>query len=106
MSFVAVNVLSVPAGQGGVLEERFAGRAGMVEHADGFESFELLRPAGGTDDYLVVTRWRDEASYLAWLESREFARGHAGAGREGAPTAPSATDSKIWTFETVQRAGG
>lgn len=104
MSYVAINVLSVPEGQGDLLEGRFAGRAGMVEHSDGFESFELLRPSSGTSDYLVITRWRDEAAYRAWLESREFASGHGEQGRGGA-SAPAAMGSQIWTFETVQSAG-
>lgn len=103
MSFVAINVLSVPEGQGADLEARFAGRAGMVEHAEGFESFELLRPAQGTADYLVVTHWRDEQSYQAWLGSRDFGRGHSGSGQPGA--SPAATGSQIWTFHTVQSAG-
>lgn len=105
MTYVAINVLSVPEGQGGTLEGRFAGRAGMVEHAEGFESFELLRPTGGTADYLVITRWRDEESYQAWLESREFARGHGGQESGGDTPKPAATGSQIWTFEAVQRAG-
>ena len=105
MSYVAINVLSVPDGQGETLEGRFAGRAGMVEHAEGFESFELLRPTGGTTDYLVVTRWRDERSYRDWLESRDFARGHGGGEQGESGAGPAATGSQIWTFETVQSAG-
>jgi heme-degrading monooxygenase HmoA len=104
MSYVAINVLSVPEGQGETLEGRFAGRAGMVEHSEGFESFELLRPSSGTADYLVITHWRDEASYRAWLDSREFTSGHAGPGR-GGESGPAASGSQIWTFETVQSAG-
>jgi heme-degrading monooxygenase HmoA len=56
MSFVAVNVLTVPEGAGSTLEQRFARRAGSVEAAPGFEHFELLRPLEGTDSYLVYTR--------------------------------------------------
>ena len=99
MGFVAINVLTV-GGAGASLEQRFAGRAGMVENAPGFESFELLRPVDGTDDYLVVTHWRDRESYEAWLSSRDFARGHASSGESEAR--PAATGSQIWTFETVQ----
>jgi heme-degrading monooxygenase HmoA len=57
MSFVAVNVLTVPEGAGSTLEQRFARRAGSVERAAGFEHFELLRPLEGTESYLVYTRW-------------------------------------------------
>jgi heme oxygenase (mycobilin-producing) len=77
MSIVKINVLQVPEGRGEVLEQRFAARAGEVEKVDGFESFELLRPTEGTDRYLVVTRWRDEAAFRSWLTSDAFGRGHA-----------------------------
>lgn len=77
MSVVKINVLEVPEGRGEVLEQRFAARAGEVEKVDGFESFELLRPTEGTDRYLVVTRWRDEEAFSAWLSSDAFTKGHA-----------------------------
>ena len=77
MSVVKINVIEVPAGNAAVLEERFAARAGEVETVDGFESFELLRPTEGTDRYLVVTRWRDDAAFEAWMSSDAFQRGHA-----------------------------
>ena len=80
MSVVKINVIEVPEGRGEVLEERFAARAGEVEHVDGFESFELLRPTEGTDRYLVVTRWRDDAAFQAWLSSDAFRKGHAQSG--------------------------
>ncbi len=82
MSVVKINVLEVPEGKGEVLEERFAARAGEVDKVDGFESFELLRPTEGTDRYLVVTKWRDEASFKAWMDSAAFQRGHAQASQD------------------------
>ncbi|MEZ5185476.1 MAG: antibiotic biosynthesis monooxygenase [Candidatus Nanopelagicales bacterium] len=97
MSYVVVNSLSVPADQAATLEQRFAGRAGMVEQAPGFEHFELLRPVSGTDTYLVYTRWDNVDSYQAWRDSQQFAAGHGG-GR------PAATGSAIWEFEVVQTA--
>jgi len=99
MGFVAINVLSVPEGAGATLEQRFAGRAGMVDSAPGFERFELLRPVAGTQDYLVVTHWASEDDYRAWLDSRSFAAGHASAPAAGSS---AATGSEIWTFEVVQ----
>ena len=48
MSYVAINVLTVPEGAGSTLEERFAARQGAVDSAPGFEHFELLRPLEGT----------------------------------------------------------
>lgn len=94
MSYVVVNRLTVPAEQAATLEQRFAARAGTVDQAPGFEHFELLRPVGGTKDYLVYTRWDTVESYRAWRESQDFAAGHGG-GR------PAATGSQIWEFEVV-----
>jgi heme-degrading monooxygenase HmoA len=83
MSVVKINVLTVPPEMRETLERRFAGRAGMVEQADGFEWFELLRPVEGTDDYLVYTRWRSEKDFEAWQSSMAFSAGHAGATGSG-----------------------
>lgn len=104
MSFVAINVLTVPAGSGETLEQRFASRVGAVESSPGFERFELLRPVEGTQDYLVYTRWRSREDFDAWTRSQEFARGHAASTQrpEGAP--PAAVGSTIWAFEVVSDA--
>ncbi|HEX8003109.1 MAG TPA: antibiotic biosynthesis monooxygenase [Mycobacteriales bacterium] len=94
MSYVVVNVLTVPAQMRETLEARFAARAGAVESSDGFEWFELLRPVEGSDRYLVYTRWRDEASFQAWI---------GGQSHGGGPS-PAATGSEVWTFEVVTNA--
>ncbi|MEJ8634766.1 antibiotic biosynthesis monooxygenase [Streptomyces sp. NPDC006475] len=114
-SVVKINVLTVPAEQREVLEKRFASRAGSVEGADGFEWFELLRPLEGTDQYLVYTRWRDEASFQAWMEGSMKAAHGGGQGGgpqgQGGPQGeggerpkPAATGSTLWSFEVVQSA--
>lgn len=99
MSFVAINVLQVPAGMRDKLEERFAGRAGEVDKMQGFQAFELLRPVEGTDAYLVYTRWDSEESFRAWLESDAFGKGHAQHAEQG----PAASGSDVWTFEIAQQ---
>jgi heme-degrading monooxygenase HmoA len=117
-SVVKINVLTVPEGMRAELERRFAGRAGMVEAADGFEWFELLRPVEGTDRYLVYTRWRSEQDFERWHASQAFERGHAqaraerpdehGSGSEPGPGSehrpPAASGSEIWSFEVIQSA--
>ncbi|MEU5089205.1 antibiotic biosynthesis monooxygenase [Streptomyces sp. NPDC021356] len=109
MSVVKINVLTVPAEQRETLEKRFASRAHAVENSDGFEWFELLRPVEGTDTYLVYTRWRDEASFQAWMEG-PMKSAHQGTGGEGGGQGgeqqpkPAATGSTLWSFEVVQQA--
>ena len=106
MSYVAINVLSVPEGAGRTLEERFAARQGAVDSAPGFEHFELLRPLEGTDDYLVYTRWRSEEDFTAWRSSQSFGAGHAQASGRPEGARPAATGSTIWAFEVVQTSDG
>ncbi|MFD7609581.1 antibiotic biosynthesis monooxygenase family protein [Streptomyces sp. NPDC059828] len=104
-SVVKINVLTVPAEQRETLEKRFGARAGMVESSDGFEWFELLRPVEGTDQYLVYTRWRDEASFQAWMEGPMKAAHQGGGGGEGGERPrPAASGSEVWSFEVVQQA--
>ncbi|CAN5120786.1 antibiotic biosynthesis monooxygenase [soil metagenome] len=102
MSYVAINVLSVPEGAGSTLEERFAARQGAVDSAPGFEHFELLRPLEGTSDYLVYTRWRSHADFTTWRESQSFGQGHAQASGRPEGARPAATGSTIWAFEVAQ----
>lgn len=98
MSFVAVNVLTVPPAMRATLEQRFAARAGEVDKMDGFEAFELLRPVEGQDAYLVYTRWDSEASFKAWTESEAFSKGHAQHNAQG----PAASGAQLWTFEVAE----
>ena len=102
MSYVAINVLTVPAEAGATLEQRFAARQGAVDSAPGFEHFELLRPVEGTSDYLVYTRWASEADFRAWRDSQAFGQGHAQATERPAGQGPAATGSTVWGFEVAQ----
>ncbi|MFD4633822.1 antibiotic biosynthesis monooxygenase family protein [Streptomyces sp. NPDC058284] len=103
-SVVKINALTVPDEQREILEKRFASRAGAVEGSDGFEWFELLRPIEGTDQYLVYTRWRDEAAFQAWMEG-PMKSAHQGGGEPGADRPkPAASGSTVWSFEVVQQA--
>jgi heme oxygenase (mycobilin-producing) len=113
-SVVKINVLTVSEEMREELERRFSGRAGVVESADGFEWFELLRPVEGTDQYLVYTRWRSDEDFKRWTESQSFQKGHeqarAEAGDEGQTTGhghghggPAASASELWSFEVVER---
>lgn len=105
MTVIKINAITVPADSGDELAHRFAARAGAVDDADGFEGFELLMPTDDRVQWLVVTRWRDEDAFQAWLGSESFAHGHRSAGERtgGAAPAPVATHSEVWSYV---RAGG
>ena len=69
MTVIKINAITVPADSGDELARRFAARAGAVDDQDGFEGFELLKPTDDRTTWLVVTRWRDEAAFGAWVSS-------------------------------------
>ncbi len=98
---IRINAITVPADSGDELAHRFAARAGAVDGADGFEGFELLKPTDGRDQWLVVTRWRDDAAFQAWLDSPAFAHGHRSESERGGGEAqrPVSSHSEVWSYE-------
>jgi heme-degrading monooxygenase HmoA len=104
VTIIRINAITVPEGSGDELARRFAARAGAVDNQDGFEGFELLKPTDERTTWLVVTRWRDEAAFNAWVSSPAFAHGH----RSEAPKAeggeekpPVAVHSELWSYEVA-----
>ena len=95
---VKINAITVPRDRFDEFERRFASRAGRVSSAPGFEAFELLRPNDVREVCLVLTRWRSEGDFQAWVESPDFVAGHA-QHREGGPVG---TASELWSFEVLE----
>jgi heme-degrading monooxygenase HmoA len=108
MTVVKINAITVPADSGDELARRFAARAGAVDGQDGFEGFDLLKPTDGRTTWLVVTRWRDEASFQAWVSSPAFAHGHRSASERagGAPAAQVGVSSELWSYEVAGGSAG
>jgi heme-degrading monooxygenase HmoA len=121
MTIIKINAITVPAGSGDELARRFAARAGAVDNQDGFEGFELLQPTDDRTTWLVVTRWRDEEAFNAWVSSPAFGRGHQGPAAGGAGhghagpghghgeghghgggQAPVAVSSEVWSYRVAQ----
>ena len=119
MTVVKINAITVPEGSGDELGKRFAARAGAVDNQDGFEGFELLKPADERTTWLVVTRWRDEDAFNAWVSSPAFGHGHQSSdkpGPQGGPphggppqgdaspdgpphSGPVSVSSELWSYE-------
>ena len=99
---IKINAITVPEGSGDELAKRFAARAGAVDDQDGFEGFELLQPTDERTTWLVVTRWRDEDAFNAWVSSPAFGHGHrseqAGAGGEAPAHPPVSVSSELWSY--------
>ncbi len=105
---IKINAITVPADSGDELARRFAARAGAVDNQDGFEGFELLKPADERTTWLVVTRWRDEESFQAWLGSPAFGHGHRSAAERSGGEAPKpvGVHSELWSYETAGGSAG
>ena len=101
MGVIKINAITVPKGAGDELAHRFAARAGAVDDAEGFEGFELLRPTDDRTQWLVLTRWRDDAAFDAWVNSESFAEGHRSAVERAGGEAPKpvSTHSEVWSYE-------
>ena len=108
MTVVKINAITVPAESGDELARRFAARAGAVDDQDGFEGFELLKPTDERTTWLVVTRWRDDASVQAWLNSPAFGHGHRAAAERGGGAAqrPVGVSSELWSYEVAGGSAG
>lgn len=70
MSVVKINALQISEGGGEEFLDRFSARPRKIEHVDGFEGFQVLRPSDERTTWLVVTQWRDEAAYDQWYAGR------------------------------------
>jgi len=103
---IKINAITVSEGNGEELAKRFAARAGAVDGQEGFEGFELLRPTDDRDTWLVMTRWRDEESFDAWVNSQAFAHGHEGASRPAPSGAPVSQHSEVWSYEVELGSSG
>ena len=98
MSVVKINAITVDRDRFEEFAERFASRAGKVENAEGFESFQLLRPNDDRDVCLVVTQWRSEDDFMAWVRSDDFRAGHSQHREQG----PVGRSSEIWSFDLLE----
>jgi heme-degrading monooxygenase HmoA len=107
VTVIKINAITVSPDSGDELARRFAARAGAVDEQDGFEGFELLKPIDDRTTWLVVTRWRDEAAFEAWVNSPAFAHGHRSASERAGepPQKPVGVHSELWSYEIAGGSG-
>ena len=101
MTVIKINAITVDPDSGDELAHRFAARAGAVDDQDGFEGFELLKPVDDRNVWLVVTRWRDEDAFQAWMGSSAFGRGHQGSDAPSDQRPPVAKGAELWSYEVA-----
>jgi heme-degrading monooxygenase HmoA len=100
VTVIKINAITVEADSADELARRFAARAGAVDGQDGFEGFELLQPTDDRTTWLVITRWRDDEAFQAWVSSSAFGHGHASAQERSGEAPPKhvGVSSELWSF--------
>ena len=106
-NFVAINYIDCKPHYKERFEELFKSRAKQIDTMPGFIDMQVLRPSKEGDAYLIVSHWKDEASFKDWTRSETFLEGHkrgfadmAKAKEEG-KEAPMKSDFK--TYEVIAR---
>jgi heme-degrading monooxygenase HmoA len=94
--FVTVFSVEVEQGQEQAFIERFQKRARLIDKAKGYKGMFVLQHTQNANKFLVVTLWRDESSFRAWVNSDEFRKAHA---EGGVPTKAMQLD----TYRIVAR---
>ncbi|MFA0733181.1 MAG: hypothetical protein LKKZDAJK_000373 [Candidatus Fervidibacter sp.] len=94
--FVTVFSVEVEQGQEKAFIERFQKRARLIDKAKGYKGMFVLQHTQNANKFLVVTLWRDESSFRAWVNSEEFRKAHA---EGGVPTKAMQLD----TYRIVAR---
>lgn len=75
--FAVMNNIPVTDEGRPVFEYRFKNRSKHIDKQPGFAGIRVLRPLK-SDTYIVLTFWKDEASFSAWKESPSFGAAHGG----------------------------
>jgi heme-degrading monooxygenase HmoA len=74
--FAVFNNIPVTEEGREIFESRFRNRAGKVEGEPGFAAIRVLRPLS-SDTYIILTMWKDEASFKDWQASESYGQAHA-----------------------------
>lgn len=74
-AFAVFNNIPVTEDGRELFESRFKNRAGLVEQEPGFAAIRVLRPLD-TDTYVILTLWKDEASFTQWQSSQAYSHAH------------------------------
>src|SRR5262249_53103012 len=77
MAVVSYFPISLPPEARAGFEQTWKNRVGAVDTFPGFLSTELLALPDRNED-VVLTRFKDRASFEAWINSENFTSGHRG----------------------------
>jgi heme-degrading monooxygenase HmoA len=72
---IVMNVVQAKEGRAEDFERAFMERERLLNQAEGFAGFELLR-RDKDGEYIVLTRWESDEAFKAWVGSDLFKRSH------------------------------
>ncbi len=75
--YVSVSRLRVDPTRAPQLVSAFRGRARLVDSFDGFVDLQVWQSDRDCGELVMVSRWRDRASFKAYMRSEEHAISHA-----------------------------
>lgn len=76
-AYVVTSELTVPTGGEAALETAFGNRLRAVDTYPGFIALEVWRDSRAEGRYLLVSWWRSDADYRAYMHSKEHRDSHA-----------------------------
>ena len=74
--YVVVSRLRIEPDRADELVSAFRRRAGLVDAAEGFHGLEVWQAERSPGEILMVSRWRDRATFTAYMRSEEHAISH------------------------------
>ena len=95
--YIVANRVPVALSWREPFEERFRTRAGQIDQQPGFVRLQVLRPLDAASPYVVLTTWRDQAAFEAWVGSEDFHLAH----QHPLPTEAYTGEGRLEQYEVV-----
>ncbi|MEO6198035.1 MAG: antibiotic biosynthesis monooxygenase [Dehalococcoidia bacterium] len=74
--FIAMNRFQVVTGKEEDFERIWRERESYLEGTPGFVRFALLKSEMAAGEYVSHSTWQDRESFMGWMNSEAFAKGH------------------------------
>jgi heme-degrading monooxygenase HmoA len=75
--YVSLSRLRIPAIRAPELVDAFRRRAHLVDSVDGFVDLQVWQSDRDAEELIMVSRWRDRASFTAYMASAAHKASHA-----------------------------
>jgi heme-degrading monooxygenase HmoA len=75
--YVSLSQLRIAPERASELIDAFRGRCGLVDGAPGFVDLQVWQSDRDRGEVVMVSRWRDRASFTAYMKSTEHRISHA-----------------------------